>query len=192
MDNTRTQHHGDPSDAPDPPDRPPGAATSDLETPNPAALEPASAAKNDVSRDVTDTLHRQALLMYLQGQTHQQIAAHFNRSDRTIRRWIEKAQEAGLLRVDKLKPEEQISEILFMMDEHRARLMDLCQRARDSGDHRLELRCLKELKATEQERLRILEKTGLFDLWDRTHGNTIIVRWLTNSDVEPSIRNDHE
>lgn len=40
------------------------------------------------SLDVGDPRYRQALVLFVQGQTHRQIAAYFNKSERTIRRWI--------------------------------------------------------------------------------------------------------
>lgn len=68
------------------------------------------------------------------------------------------------------------------MDEYRTKLMELYERARDQGDGRLEFRCLRELIAVKEKRLRIFERMGLFDYWDRELGNQKVVKWLTKVD----------
>lgn len=67
-----------------------------------------------------------------------------------------------LVRVDKLKPWEELSAILLMIDQHRAELVDLKKMAKENRDGSLTLRCLRELTAMEEKRLRILQKVGLF------------------------------
>jgi transposase len=108
-------------------------------------------------------LCQHALLMLLHGMSRREIAASFGKSERTIRRWIKKAKKKGLINVDRLKPWEQLSYILSMINQHRGELLDLKGRAIENGDGPLTLRCLRELTVMEEKRLSILKKVGLFD-----------------------------
>jgi len=112
--------------------------------------------------DVDESLRLQALIMFLNGQTQKQISAHFHRDERTIRRWIKKAREDGLVRLDNLKPWDALSEILLKIDQNRIELLELKQAAQEAGDGALVLRCIHNLNAMEEKRFRILDRIGLF------------------------------
>ena len=104
----------------------------------------------------------QALLMSLNGQSQKEIATHFHRDERTIRRWIKKAREDGLVRLDKLKPWDALFEILLKLDQNRIELLELKQTAQENDDGALVLRCLSNLNALEDKRYRMLDRIGLF------------------------------
>ena len=42
--------------------------------------------------------------------------------------------------------------------------------------------------AVQEKRLRILEKMGLFDFWDKTAGNKKVVKWLTKTEFRDPIQ----
>ena len=50
--------------------------------------------------DVDEYKLRHALLLHIRGQTYGDIAARFNKSERTVRRWVKKAREKRLVCVD--------------------------------------------------------------------------------------------
>lgn len=166
---------------------------ADASSPDPASEDDLSPAQEDADfLDVDEAMCRHALLLHLKGQTYQEIADVYGRSERTIRRWVKKAKERGLLRVDKLKPWEQPSEVLVMTEQYRAELLNLKQSAQKKGDAALELRCLRELFAMEEKRLRILDKVGLFDGYSayRSPMVRIMERFDVDSDCRTEVEDD--
>ena len=85
-------------------------------TPDDSELSPS---QDDLDDDenldaLEDTIFKHALLMRLKGHSHKEIAMYFNKSERAIGRWLRKAKEQSLVRIDKLKPWNELAATLLM------------------------------------------------------------------------------
>ena len=110
-----------------------------------------------------DTLRlRQVLAMRTEGRTQKEIAEHFGKDTRTIRRWMIEAKQLKLKLFEYLTPEEALADYLYSFGAQKLDLLRLKKTAQEAGDHRLVLRCLKELTRLEVTRMAVLEKLGLF------------------------------
>ena len=110
-----------------------------------------------------DTLRlRQILTMRMEGRTQKEIADHFGKDTRTIRRWMEEAKQLKLKLFERLTPEEALADYLYSFGSQKLDLLRLKTIAEAARDYRLLLRCLKELTRLEATRMAVLEKLGLF------------------------------
>ncbi len=105
---------------------------------------------------------RTVLLMRAQGKTQPEIAAHFGKDARTIRRWEAKARCLKLGLVERLNPKEALAESLYTFAAEKADLLQLKMSAKESEDTKLYLRSVKELLRLECARMLVLERIGLF------------------------------
>ncbi len=113
--------------------------------------------------DDPDTLRlRQVLTMRMEGRTQKEIAEHFGKDTRTIRRWIREAKQLKLKLFEYLTPEEALADYLYSFGAQKLDLLRLKKTAEEARDYRLLLRCLKELTRLEATRMAVLEKLGLF------------------------------
>ncbi len=104
-----------------------------------------------------DTLRlRQVLTMRTEGRTQKEIAEHFGKDTRTIRRWIAEAKQLKLKLFEYLTPEEALADYLYSFAAQKLDLLRLKKTAEEAGDHRLVLRCLKELTRFEATRMAVL------------------------------------
>ena len=110
-----------------------------------------------------DTLRlRQVLTMRMEGRTQKEIAEHFGKDTRTIRRWMSEAKQRKLKLSEHLAPDEALADFLYSFASQKIDLLCLKKTAEEAGDHRLVLRCLKELIRLDVTRMAVLEKLGLF------------------------------
>ncbi len=105
---------------------------------------------------------RTVLLMRAQGKTQPEIAAHFGKDVRTIRRWEAKARCLKLGLVERLNPKEALADLLYTFAAQKADLLQLKMSAEESEDTKLYVRCVKELLRLECARMLVLERIGLF------------------------------
>ncbi len=115
----------------------------------------------DSDPDITKL--RTLLLMRAQGKTQPEIAAHFGKDVRTIRRWEAKARRLKLALAQDLNPREALADFIYSLAEMKADLMYMKESAKEAEDPRLYLRCIKELVRLEATRMAVLERIGLFD-----------------------------
>ncbi len=106
---------------------------------------------------------RTVLLMRAQGKTQPEIAAHFGKDVRTIRRWEAKARRLKLALAQDLNPREALADFIYSLAEMKADLMYMKESAKEAEDPKLYLRCIKELVRLEAARMAVLERIGLFD-----------------------------
>ncbi len=126
----------------------------------PSACEAVGA---DSSEDPDIIKLRMVLLMRAQGKTQPEIAAHFGKDVRTIRRWDAKARRLKLALAQDLNPREALADFIYSLAEMKADLMYMKESAKEAEDSRLYLRYIKELVRLEATRMAVLERIGLFD-----------------------------
>lgn len=117
----------------------------------------------DSSEDPDIIKLRTVLLMRAQGKTQPEIAAHFGKDVRTIRRWEAKARRLKLALAQDLNPREALADFIYSLAEMKADLMYMKESAKEAEDPKLYLRCIKELVRLEATRMAVLERIGLFD-----------------------------
>ena len=106
---------------------------------------------------------RTVLVMLAEGRTQKEIADHFHKDPRTIRRWFKTARSLKLALSDRLTPKEALANFLFSIAEQRANLFRMKREAMQSGDNRQVLRCIKELLRLEAMQMAALQRIGLFE-----------------------------
>ncbi len=106
---------------------------------------------------------RKVLNMLLEGRTQKEIAAHFGKSVRTIRRWIREATRRKLVLTQGLAPEQALADFLYCCTAQSADLRRLKSAAEAKGDLAVAIRCNREILRHETTRMAVLEKLGLFN-----------------------------
>ncbi len=103
------------------------------------------------------------LRMLAQGRSQCEIAAHFEKDVRTIRRWIGRAKELGIAVSDQTTPQVVVDEVLNRFAELRADVLDLKKQAEVRNDAKLVLRCVAELRNLVLAEVAALGRIGFFD-----------------------------
>ena len=103
------------------------------------------------------------LRMLAQGKAQRQIAAHFEKDVRTIRRWIGRAKELGLAVSETMTPQAVADDVINRFAELRADVLDLKKHAEAQADIKLVLRCIAELRNLTLAEVAALERIGFFD-----------------------------
>lgn len=103
------------------------------------------------------------LWMVAQGRSQKAIAAHFDRDERTARRWIQHARHQGLAINSSLVPADIVADFAQQFLERKADLLDLKRAAEAAGDFAARIAVIRELTRTEVAFLAGLEKVGFFD-----------------------------
>ncbi len=106
---------------------------------------------------------RKVLNMLLEGRTQKEIAAHFGKSVRTIRRWIREATRRKLALTQGLAPEQALADFLYCCTAQSADLRRMKSAAEAKGDLAVAIRCNREILRHETTRMAVLEKLGLFN-----------------------------
>ena len=106
---------------------------------------------------------RQVLNMLLEGRTQKEIAVHFGKNVRTIRRWIKEATRRKLALTQSLAPEQALADFLYCCTAQSADLRRMKGVAEAQGDLAVAIRCNREILRHEAARMAVLEKLGLFN-----------------------------
>ena len=118
---------------------------------------------NHVIDDPDTTKLRCILTMLAEGRTQLEIAEHFGKDPRTVRRWTKEAKRRKLAMSERLTPEEALTDFLCSFAAQRADLLRIKKSAEADENFGLALRCIRELSRHEATRMAVLEKLGLFD-----------------------------
>jgi hypothetical protein len=114
---------------------------------------------------VRESMLRDALLRRMKGDSLVDIAQYYNRSTRQIRRWLTEAKRRQLIRIDKLKPGQELAKTLLMLETHRARLMRLRDQFLENDQLDSGLKVIDMLVKLEDRINRIEHRVGLFELY---------------------------
>lgn len=106
---------------------------------------------------------RTVLNLLAEGRSQSEIAEHFNRSTRTIRRWIADAKRHRIQTMKDMTPEDLVSATLFRYFQIAADLQAMKREALEEGDRRSAIECLRQIRQTERDKYLVLEKVGLFE-----------------------------
>lgn len=113
--------------------------------------------------EITLAQLRTVQTMLLEGKTQVEIANHFGRSTRTIRRWAGKAKKQRIAELQSLSPDNMLSQSLQRYRHIELELYRLKAEAEVAGDLRRVTECLSELRQTEKDRYFLLEKAHFFE-----------------------------
>ena len=103
------------------------------------------------------------LRMIAQGKSQREIAAHFEKDVRTIRRWIGRAKGLGIVVSNHVTPQAVVDEVMNRFAELRADVLDLKKQAEVHNDAKLTLRCVAELRILALAEVAGLGRIGFFD-----------------------------
>ncbi len=117
----------------------------------------------DAPDDLDTARLRQVLNMLLEGRTQKEIAAHFDKNVRTIRRWIIEAKRRKLALTEGLTPQQALADFLYCCAAQMADLLRMKSAAEAQGDFGVAVRCSRELLRHEATRMAVLERLGLFN-----------------------------
>ncbi len=117
----------------------------------------------DAPDDLDTARLRQVLNMLLEGRTQKEIAAHFGKNVRTIRRWIREATRRKLALTQGLAPEQALADFLYCCTAQSVDLRRMKSAAEAQGDLAVAVRCSREILRHEATRMAVLEKLGLFN-----------------------------
>ena len=124
---------------------------------------PGAPADTDLS-DTPDTLRlRGVLTMLAEGRTQKEIAEHYAKDPRTIRRWVKEARRRKLALSERLTPQEALADYLYGFAAQKADLLRMKEAAAEAKNFGLALRCIRELSRHEATRMAVLVKIGLFE-----------------------------
>ena len=125
--------------------------------------------QGDPHPDIRESIRHDVLSRRMKGETYQEIAGVYDKTERTIRRWVTLGIEQNLLDADRLKPHQELANTFFMMRQHRAdplrRRDELCE----SEKYVEAIRVIRELTNLEEQINRIQHQIGLFEdyhIWD--------------------------
>ena len=108
---------------------------------------------------------RTVLSMVAENRSQEEIANHFGCDVRTVRRWIKKGRVQQLAVYHEFDPEEEIAATLFHLGELRAEAASIGRAAIESGDLKLALRTVEQMRRILESRISILAKLGHFDAY---------------------------
>lgn len=135
--------------------------------PEPAAvaMDPAPVPEHDgeATGDPSVARQRAVLDMLAAGRTYVQIAAHFGRTERTIREWAKRAREGQVRAFRSRHPEQLAADIEYGFARSAAQWHDIIERARDAGDLKLEMDARHRLDDLMAKRARVLERLGVWN-----------------------------
>jgi hypothetical protein len=106
---------------------------------------------------------RKVLALQASGWTQKQIAEHFAKDVRTIRRWTQEAKCLKLVVLEDLTPEDVLADFLFSNAELSWEARTQLQAAQLAGDTFLVLKCVRALSNLSAARVAALARVGLFD-----------------------------
>jgi transposase len=127
----------------------------------PAAVAPAV---NDGPNDAPDIVRLRAVLsMSAEGRTQREIARHFGKDERTIRRWATEAQRRQVAILRNYDAEGELAKALYHLNDEFAFAMRTRRIAEETGNLKLALKANQQCQRITETRLAILTKFGLFD-----------------------------
>ncbi len=106
---------------------------------------------------------RAVLTMSAEGRTQREIAEHFGKNKRTIRRWAVEARRRQVTSLRSYDAEGELSKALYHLDDEFAFAMRTRRIAEETDDFKLALRANEQCQRITETRLAILTKFGLFD-----------------------------
>lgn len=106
---------------------------------------------------------REALSLYLRGQTQKQIAVHFGKNERTVRNWLGEARKLQVAALKELSAESVLADDLQAYTTLIESLKMRQSEAWEKGDHRLALEIIRELRSWHAERRQLLSSIKFFD-----------------------------
>lgn len=106
---------------------------------------------------------REVLSMLVAGRTQTEIAAHFRKSTRTIRRWIAEATRRRIETFKGLSPHDLLSGTFYKFAQLEARLIARLVRAEAENDERAVEAYIRQLRVLERDKYVILQKIGFFE-----------------------------
>ena len=120
--------------------------------------------QNEGNNDLIDTARlRTVLNMLAEGLSQGEIAEHFARSTRTIRRWITEAKQRRVSALNNLSPHDLVSSTFYRYSRIEADLQVMKREALAEGDRRSAIECVRQIRQTERDKYIVLEKAGFFE-----------------------------
>ena len=106
---------------------------------------------------------RAVLTMSAEGRTQREIAKHFGKDERTIRRWTAEARRRQVTNLRSYDAEKELAKALYHLDDEFAVAMRIRRIAEETVDFKLALKANEQCQRITETRLAILTKFGLFD-----------------------------